>query len=168
MTTLYLTRHGETEENAGRILQGHLPGKLSPLGIQQIQDLRDKLKGVHLDAILCSDLKRCVDSASILAENHHLTPVQLPMLRERNWGSFTGRRIDDIQQLPIPKDVETVDEMLHRASSFLEYVRSHYPDKKVLVVSHGLFARALQSAFYHKPMKEIERMQNAECRILEV
>lgn len=166
MTTIYLTRHGETEENASRILQGHLPGKLSPLGIQQIQALRDKLKDTAFDAILCSDLKRCIDSANILAEGRDLTPTPLPMLRERNWGSFTGCRIDDVQHTPIPEDVETVDEMLKRAAQFLDFVRKNYEGKTVLVMSHGLFARAIQSVFHQKSMKEIERMQNAECRIL--
>jgi len=32
---LIITRHGETEENRARIIQGHLPGKLSEIGINQ-------------------------------------------------------------------------------------------------------------------------------------
>lgn len=43
-THLILTRHGETLENRQGIMQGHMPGTLSPLGIQQARDLADRLK----------------------------------------------------------------------------------------------------------------------------
>jgi len=36
---LYLVRHGETEENATRVIQGWNPGKLTPLGIEQAERL---------------------------------------------------------------------------------------------------------------------------------
>lgn len=35
MIELLLTRHGETLENKRDIMQGHMPGTLSPLGIRQ-------------------------------------------------------------------------------------------------------------------------------------
>lgn len=70
MTELYLVRHGQTEENAAHILQGHMPGHLSHEGIAQAQALRDELKNIRFDALLCSDLKRCMDTAMILNEPH--------------------------------------------------------------------------------------------------
>ena len=97
MTTLYLTRHGETEENAKRILQGLLQTKLTPRGIEQANALKEKLKDIHFDAILCSDLVRAMDTASILANPHHQEPVQNPLLRERDWGSWTGAYIPEIR-----------------------------------------------------------------------
>ena len=66
MTTLYLTRHGETEENAKRILQGLLQTKLTKKGIEQAFMLKEKLKNIHFDAILCSDLIRAIDTATIV------------------------------------------------------------------------------------------------------
>ncbi|HAC42310.1 MAG TPA: histidine phosphatase family protein, partial [Paraprevotella xylaniphila] len=49
MTELYLVRHGQTEENAAQILQGHMPGHLSCEGIAQAQALRDELKNIRFD-----------------------------------------------------------------------------------------------------------------------
>ena len=43
MLTLDLTRHGETEENVAKILQGHLPGRLTARGLEQAAALRDEL-----------------------------------------------------------------------------------------------------------------------------
>lgn len=60
MITLYLARHGQTEENIARIFQGHMPGTLTVEGIAQAEALRDTLRNISLDAVVSSDLKRCV------------------------------------------------------------------------------------------------------------
>lgn len=65
MITLYLVRHGQTEENIARIFQGHLPGTLTAEGIAQAKALHETLLDVPLDAIVSSDLRRCVDTARI-------------------------------------------------------------------------------------------------------
>lgn len=166
MTTLYLVRHGETEENASRILQGHLPGKLSPRGIEQLRALREQLAGTTFDAVLCSDLRRCADSACILTEDRHIPLTYLSLLRERDWGSLTGKRIDDMQHAPFPPDVETVGQMLTRAGTFLRYIRERHAEQTVLVVSHGLFCRAIRSVATGVAMKDIDRMDNATFRVL--
>ena len=62
MITLYLARHGQTEENMTRIFQGHMPGTLTVEGIAQAEALRDTLRDISLDAVVSSDLKRCVDT----------------------------------------------------------------------------------------------------------
>ena len=49
MITLYLARHGQTEENMTRIFQGHMPGTLTVEGIAQAEALRDTLRNISLD-----------------------------------------------------------------------------------------------------------------------
>ena len=93
MIILYLVRHGETKENVANILQGHMPGELTERGIEQARQLCKKLQSVRFDALVCSDLKRCVDTAAILNEPHGLTPEYTPLLRERDWGEHTGQNI---------------------------------------------------------------------------
>ena len=48
MTTIYLARHGQTEENLMRIFQGHLPGTLTADGIEQARNLGKELEGLSL------------------------------------------------------------------------------------------------------------------------
>ena len=60
---LLLTRHGETIENQRYVLQGQLPGTLSPLGKEQAVVLAEQLKQEPLDVIVCSDLARSYDTA---------------------------------------------------------------------------------------------------------
>lgn len=168
MTTLYLVRHGETEENASQILQGHLPGHLSERGREQLRALHDELLSIPFDAVLCSDLQRCVDSAAILLEGRDIPLTYTPLLRERDWGSLTGASIPVLKTSPFPADVETVEAMLQRAQRFLRLMHEQHDGQTVLIVSHGLFCRALRAAYSGRPMAEIDRMQNATFRVIQV
>ena len=93
MISLYLARHGQTEENIARIFQGHLPGRLTVEGISQAEVLRDSLKRIPLDAVVSSDLKRCMDTAEIVMEGRELPWETTSLLREIDWGSWTGLRL---------------------------------------------------------------------------
>ena len=63
MVELILSRHGETLENQRHLLQGQLPGTLSPLGLQQAEDLAERLKNETIDAVVSSDLDRSYRTA---------------------------------------------------------------------------------------------------------
>ena len=65
---LYIARHGQTEENLRRILQGQMPGTLTEEGIHQAEELRDKLKDVDFGCIYSSDLRRALKTARIIAD----------------------------------------------------------------------------------------------------
>lgn len=168
MTTLYLVRHGETVDNANQIMQGQTQGKLNENGIKQARELSEQWKDKAIDIILASDLKRSIDTARIIAEPHRLEVLTTPLLRERDWGSFTGRFIPDLKGEVWPDDIETLENLLSRAGEFIAYVKQTFPGKKVLAVGHGIINKAIQSYYYQKPMNEIQRMQNAEVRILEL
>lgn len=167
MTTLYLVRHGETHDNAAQIMQGRRQGELNATGIEQITILAEHLAGKRFDAIISSDLKRAMDSAEIVA--HHLgqeLSATTPLLRERDWGDFTGRFIPELKGLPFPDNMEKMDDLLARANAFIEWIKANYPNMTILAVGHGIINKAIQSVYYGKPMREIEKMTNAECRIL--
>ena len=168
MTTLYLVRHGETVDNANQIMQGQTQGELNENGVQQAREFSEQWKNKEIDIILASDLKRSIDTARIIAEPHQLEVLTTPLLRERDWGSFTGRFIPDLKGEVWPDDIETLENLLSRAGEFIAYVKQKFPGKKVLAVGHGIINKAIQSYYYQKPMNEIQRMQNAEVRILEL
>ena len=168
MTTLYLVRHGETIDNANQIMQGQTQGELNENGIKQAREFSEEWKDKHLDVIIASDLKRSVDTARIIAEPHKLEVLSTPLLRERDWGSFTGRFIPDLKGETWPDDIETLENLLSRAGEFIAYVKKTFPGKKVLAVGHGIINKAIQSYYYPKPMNESQRMSNAEVRILEL
>ena len=154
MTTLYLVRHGETEDNVNQIMQGQTQGRLTANGIAQAQEVRDRMASETF--------------AAIIAEPHHLAVVQTPLLRERDWGGFTGRYIPDLKGEVWPDDIETLENLLSRAGEFIAFVKKTYPGKKVLAVGHGIINKAVQAVYHKKSMSEVQRMMNAEVRILEL
>ena len=168
MTTLYLVRHGETVDNVNQIMQGQTQGQLTENGIRQAEEVRDNMALEDFAAIIASDLKRSVDTANVIAEPHHLEVVQTPLLRERDWGGFTGRYIPELKGEKWPDDIETLENLLSRAGEFIAYVKKTYPGKKVLAVGHGIVNKAIQAVYYGKQMSEVQRMTNAEVRILEL
>lgn len=170
--TLFLIRHGETEENRLRILQGHLPGTLTPEGILQARERAEDLANAQapFDLLLCSDLHRARRTADIIGARLHLAVRPTPLLRERDWGSITGRRIEEvISTANEAPGVESVEAMSSRARILLDVIRTDYPDaQRVLLVSHGLFLRVLQAAVHGTEMKAIPPMKNLEVRSLEI
>ena len=70
MMKLILSRHGETLENQQHILQGQLPGTLSPLGIAQAERLAEMLQEETIDNIVSSDLARSYNTAVTVARTN--------------------------------------------------------------------------------------------------
>jgi probable phosphoglycerate mutase len=165
-TILYLVRHGETVDNANQIMQGQTQGELNENGLRQAREFAEQWKDRRIDIVMASDLKRSVDTAAIIAAPHGLEVVTTPLMRERDWGSFTGRFIPDLKGEVWPDDIETLENLLSRAGEFIAYVKKTYPGKKVLAVGHGIFNKAVQAVYFKKSMSEIPRMSNAEVREL--
>ena len=165
MTTLLLVRHGETIDNVRQIMQGQTQGELTPNGIGQARALAAELKDMPIDVFVSSDLKRAFDTCVILAAAHGVSPdaiVQTKLLRERDWGSFTGRYIPDLKDARWTDDIESLDALRARAAAFLQFVRENYDGKTVLAVGHGITNKAIRSVHSGTPMNETPRMANAE------
>ena len=168
ITTLYLVRHGETIDNLAKTLQGQRQGELTPKGIAQMEELAMSLSDTHFDAIVSSDLKRAHDSALILNQKQNTNVRLTDLLRERDWGDFTGRFIPDLDGLPLPQNVEGMDSMLRRAKMFLEWIKANYPTGTVLAVGHGIINKAILAANSGKSASDIPDMTNAEYQVLEL
>ena len=166
VTRLLLVRHGETEDNVRQIMQGQTQGKLTPRGVEQAEQLALRLAHEPVGAFVSSDLQRAVDTATILARPHHLSLTTTALLRERDWGDFTGRFIPDLKDAKWPPNVESMQQLMRRASAFLDFIRLRYPGLCVVAVGHGIINKAIQSVYYKRPMNQIEKMANAEVRVL--
>ena len=166
MPTLYLLRHGETEENVQHILQGHMPGTLTEKGKEQARAMAEEIKRLKIDKVLCSDLKRCTDTYDILKAEIPSLPdvITTKLLRERGWGSATGMIADGKTRIEIPEDAESMTQIKARARIFIDYAKNTFPGLRVLAITHGLFCRVIQCVLYGKEVKDIIPMKNAEIR----
>lgn len=166
MTTIFLIRHGETVDNARQIMQGQTQGELNERGREQALLVAERLSTEAIDAIIASDLHRAIQTAEIIAKPHGLPVVTTPLLRERDWGSFTGRFVPSLHGEPWPDDIESEATLLQRAHDFLQKITANYPGKRVVAVGHGIINKAILTVHASCSMKEVQRMMNAEVRIL--
>lgn len=155
MIEILLIRHGETDWNAERRLQGHLDIELNSEGVRQAAMLAEALRGEQLDAIFSSDLRRARQTAQALAATRNM-PVQIETdLRERCYGAFEGLRYAEIserfpqahQQMlaramdarfpPGVNVAETLREFSTRAVAALMRLLKKDEHRKIAVVTHG-------------------------------
>ena len=165
-TTIILVRHGETVDNARQIMQGQTQGELNDKGRDQARQVAQRLACEQLDAVVASDLRRAIQTAEIIATLHGMTVQTTPLLRERDWGGFTGRFIPELKGEVWPDDIESEEALLERARQFLIYITATYPGKRVVAVGHGIINKAILAVYAQCPMREVQRMLNAEVRVL--
>jgi probable phosphoglycerate mutase len=102
-TTLTLIRHGETDWNRIKRIQGHTDIPLSSEGERQAVLLGERIarevaaQGRVFDHVLTSDLRRAVQTAAPVAHACGLPLVRTASLRERHYGIFETRVPDEIQ-----------------------------------------------------------------------
>ena len=98
-TRLILIRHGETEWNRSRTIQGQHDVPLNGTGRAQAEAVACRLANERIDAVYTSDLARARQTAEAIARPHRLAVIAEPGLRERHWGRYQGLRFDEIEGL---------------------------------------------------------------------
>lgn len=162
---LMVVRHGETIENAKGILMGHRQGTLSPLGKKQAKALGKKLSSLNFDAVYCSDLKRCRDTAKEIIRYHKKVRVEYSeLLREKNLGVFENMPVAlaDFASLKgayltrKPAGGESHNDVKKRIREFLRFLKKTHPkESSILVVTHGGVIRAFKHILTRTDMRKI-------------
>ncbi len=155
LTTIFIIRHGETEWNVQKIMQGHSNSPLTPEGERQAGQIANDLKPVHFDAVFSSDMLRAKRTAEIIALERKIAVKTTEALRERSYGVFEGKVYDEYNQalqkliakyktraeqdLAFQKmhGVETTNQSIARFITFLREIAVSYSGQTILVVSHG-------------------------------
>lgn len=97
---LFVVRHGRTDWNAQKILQGHLDVPMNRDGDEQAAKVGSYLQHVPLDSVVTLDLRRCTATASHIVQHHpHLAAVETAKLRERNMGKVQGMPLAEALRL---------------------------------------------------------------------
>lgn len=154
--TLYLVRHGQTDWNVSRTIQGQLDIPLNKKGEEQAEELRRELESIHFDALFSSDLIRAKRTAELLNMERELAIETTVALRERLFGNYQGKKMDEAHEKLyhllenykshphlIESRVETNEMMVSRALTFIREISVAYPGQTVLLVTHGGLMRTL-------------------------
>lgn len=173
---LLVVRHGETESNLNKIIQGQLPGKLTQKGIEQSKAVAKELAAEELDAIYTSDLKRCLDTAAFIAEHHKQIPlISSPHLREISFGSYEGKPAISLDWSTIEGDFyhrtpgggESIVMLQERVMRFIEKISTLHSEGTVLLVTHGGPMRVIKANLERVPAEDLFKDRIENCTVWE-
>lgn len=145
MPTITLVRHGNTDFNIQKRAQGHLNNPLNETGRKQALALAKRLAEENWDILISSDLLRARETAEIISDTMGMPIDQLDSrIREICRGQIAGtieeERIakwgENWRELDLGE--ETLPALRARGVEFIDDIVKQYPNKKVLVVTHGL------------------------------
>ena len=145
---LYLVRHGETDWNSQRRIQGTTDIPLNDVGRAQAARTGRLLARRQWDAVVTSPLSRAFETGSIIAAELGLpVPTTDSRLVERNYGEAEGLDFEEMQRL-FPEDTkvpgrERRSVVAARALEALMDIAHAHPEESVVVVSHGGLIRSV-------------------------
>ncbi len=153
ITRFCLVRHGETDWNAKRRLQGHTDIDLNARGLAQAEQMARAIKRINLafDVLYTSDLQRAAKTAKAIEQLFSTSAITNVGLRERHLGALQGLTTDEAPQLEpdlwrshLSRNVteelrggESIQQFADRINTALEKIREQHLGKTVLLVSHG-------------------------------
>lgn len=149
-----VVRHGETEGNIARIVQSRTGGRLTENGKLQAQVLADQLNSECFEVVYCSTLDRCIETADILISNHpEVEVIYSDELIERGLGVYEGRPWADVPWESIEgnnlhkklSQGESWIEVEKRIETFINTLLEEFPDKHILIVTHGGVIKAFNA-----------------------
>lgn len=161
-TTIYLTRHGQTEWNLEKRLQGRGDSPLTEQGIQKAKELHERLKTLPIDVIYTSPIARAYNTAQILRGDKSIPVIPCEGLMEMNFGVYEGRITDEITRENPDWDVEcimkgnttiaapegeTLEAVRKRVGEAMDCILEENKGKTLLVVAHGITLKALMYYF---------------------
>lgn len=153
ITRFCLVRHGETDWNAARRLQGHTDIDLNARGLAQAKQMALALKSIHLqfDVLYTSDLQRAAKTAQAIEELFKASAISNMALRERHLGALQGLTTDEapmrepeLWKSHLSRNIEenlrngeSIQQFADRIRTALEQIREQHLGKTILLVSHG-------------------------------
>lgn len=159
MTILYIVRHSETDYNIqGRYL-GRTDIPLNSAGIRQANELAVEVKGLLIDVVVSSPLKRTVQMACIIAPDKEI--IKDNHFIERSIGVYEGltkqeakNKYPELYSRNItrifneaPPQGETIKQVQERVFEGIDELKQKYQGKDVLLVSHAFIAKVINKYF---------------------
>ena len=147
---IYIIRHGKTELNKAKVLQGRSNFPLNEEGILQAREAAELLGDVSFSRVFSSPLTRAVQTVEILAP--HIKPVIDERLIEMDYGPYEGADLthlppeiltffSDFVHNPAPDGMEQLSSVVERAGEFLEDIRQI--SGNILISTHAIAMKGI-------------------------
>ncbi len=169
MLTLYITRHGETEWNIQKRIQGHKDSPLTEKGRKQAQALGNYLKNIPFEKVFVSDSNRAYETACTIMEGRDVPIIKEVRLREMNIGIWEGSTFEEVERLdPIesyhfwhephlyqPQGGESFFNTRDRAYSFIQELIEQHQEGNILLVTHTITLKHIMSLWDEREVAEL-------------
>ena len=156
MKELFFARHGQTEWNAIRRMQGHLDSDLSELGHQQAHTNGKFLASLDIDYLVASPLDRTRQTADIINQYLNLEIIYDDRIMEWDCGDWSGEMWNQLadkwpeefsawqadQYYYRGPNCENYPDMIDRTNPFLDELKQ-LPHQHIVIVSHGMIGRVM-------------------------
>lgn len=156
---LYIIRHGETDWNKARKVQGSVDIPLNAYGRHLAKGTAKGFEHIHFDLAFTSPLKRAKETAEIILENKETSLHMDERLREISFGVYEGMNCSDNDSEQfwafdklftkpeeyVAVEGESLEELTRRAGEFLDELKHKFQgqEKQILIVTHGATLNAL-------------------------
>ena len=149
---IYIVRHGQVPHNA--LKQYNTTDEdLTDFGIKQAEELRDKIKDMKFDIIICSPLKRAKHTADIININNQKI-IYDDRIKERSCGNLSGKLLEVTNREEYWNYYATIQygtrenikEFFNRVYNFLDELKTK-DYKNVLIVAHSGVSKAFSGYF---------------------
>ncbi len=171
---IIVTRHGETNWNVQKRMQGRRDIELNDRGIGQAYETREKIKDENIDLIICSPLKRAKQTAEIININRNIPILYDERIIEIDYGENEGKLHDEfdydgfwnIVNTHEYKNAENIQEFIKRIYNFLEELKN-FKEENILLVTHNGVCRAIHTFFFGIPEdKNIIKLGIKNCEVV--
>lgn len=151
---ILVTRHGQTDWNVEKRIQGRTDIELNNKGIEQAYQTKENLENEKIELIICSPLKRAKQTADIINKDRNIPIIYDERLLEICYGENEGRLHDDfdydgfwsIVNTHEYKDAENVNKFIQRVHNFLNDLKNR-KEENILIVTHNGVCRAINTYF---------------------
>ena len=182
MLQVYLVRHGETEWNAARRIQGQSDSPLTEKGLFQARQVAERVRNEGITHVITSDLGRTRHTAQIIADACGCEVINEPRLRELHMGVLEERILDGLTEQEeiwrkqmvdgspegrIPQG-ETMTELATRMRAALDSCLDLPAGSKPRLVSHGSQAVVLSPLTTRLPAYAERRLRLRNCSLSRV
>lgn len=183
MIRLYLTRHGQTQSNLNKVMQGWHNSELTEKGKNQAKKLHKRIKHIKFEEVYTSPIKRAMDTAKIVSGREDVKPLE--NLKEIGLGVWEGKTQEEIQKengklfndfwenphfFKIEKG-ESFHEVKERARKALNEIISKHDEGNILIVAHAAILNVIMLLFNKKDLSLVWQppvQQNTALNIIDV
>lgn len=170
MTRIYLVRHCQALGNVSKRFQGQTDGDITDIGRHQLECLEARFKGVHVDKIYSSPLKRAYLTAEAIGRGCGVSEVIVDNgLIEINGGNLENHTVDEMNEIDpeqtknwfstfhlfSPAGGESTAHVYHRMYDTVSRLAEENDGKIIAIASHGCAIRCLMCAIKGLPIEKI-------------